>query len=164
MEQKIPTGQTIDIGGKSYNLIVALATYIDYRPPHPDAIGLTYNAGMYLLQNPYPKDLPSTEPKPQMLYYKTTGSKLVQYFLLVNVKTIKLKINLSEPDPTIQPVSLYAGDTKVDVTQLGVWQDIVISFNKRQTMTAMYLDLKDKEHAPNAYTIRGEIDAWEFTS
>lgn len=163
MEMWIPVGQTIDIGGKSYNQIVALTNYVPPAPHEPPSIAITYNVGQYLLQNPYPKDLPTTEPKPTLRYNKEPYNKFIYYLLLINVKNIKLKVKVTAP-PETPSVSLYAGDTKVDIKQFDVWQDISIEFNTRKNMTTLYIDVTDKEHAPTTYMIGAEIDAWEFTS
>ena len=160
--------ETINIAGKPYKPIMAFTNYIDNPEPKPDTLLITYNAGMYILRNPYPKDLPpqSVEQRPVMVCRRHQGLKTLDYLLLINVKNIKLKVGVtSSPDnPPLPPIALHAGDISVDIKELGSMQDISISFDTRKTMTTLYIDVKDVKDEPTNYEMYSTIDAWEFTS
>ena len=159
MEQFMEVGNTMEINGKEYDVIHAKLTPVEV------GVGYAYNGGMYILRNPYPKSLQVDEDKPEINYTKTSRYKLVDYYLLVNVRKIKLKVYAKVTNPEPAPkIALYVADKVIDIEQLETWQDVQIEFPKRIPLSIMYMDVKDKEDAPDMYLIYGNIKDWEFTS
>ena len=165
MEQFMPTGLEVEIDGKKYDLIQGQVYLI--QEDGENRVVFSYNGGKYILRNPYPKELSDDidEGKPEINYIKREHDKTVDYYILLNVRTIKLKVYATVTEPTPAPaISLYVADKVIDITQLDTWQDINVEFPKRIPMSIMYIDVKDKKNAPERYSIRGNIKDWEFTS
>jgi len=153
----------IEIEGKEYPL---LYTGIYFRTIPRLIVKYPYNCGMYILRNPYPKELSVDEAKPEINYIKiSTYQKIIDYYLLLNVRRIKLKVyaHVTHPQPSPQ-ISLYVADEVIDITKLETWQDINVEFPKRIPMSIMYIDVKDKKNEPDTYSIHGNIKDWEFIS